>query len=686
VDTAPVAKELFSFSENNSESLSIDRGEKQIPKRDFINRINYANFEKIPLTLVFRHKTFGRTISVPAFAEPCVSDDLSLRWMDDRAAEENLDSFNLEYITIPGFDRTLRFFPLNCLIYSDGISVSLPENAYELQQRETVRETCRFIDVTIIQNGTLFRGKLINFHSSGFLVHLDRKQTGSIKLLNREEQVSLLIQKGENMIFSGICSVGSSRDNRGNRELVLQPVSTGFKRFRGKEYRGERYDMSSSIQIDFTHPLSGMDKKLKVKDLSGSGFSVFESADKPVLFAGLLIPELKITLPGHNSLHCRVQVIYSGREFEEDSGQVLAGLAILDMNPREYTRLLDYIHHEIDNRSNISHEVDTHALWRFFFESGFIYPEKYRYLLEDIDRIKELYNKLYTEEPAIARHFIYQKDNHIQGHMSMLRSYEKSWLLHHHAASSINGENSGLHVLNQVGSFTNNCTHIESMHLDYLFCYFRRENKFPNRMFGGLAEKINDNSKCSLDDWAYFHFERRDAGDFFNTSSWKLEPATEGDLRDLQSFYGQREGGLMLKNFNLEDGMMESDSLLEDYNESGFSRHISFYSLRKNGPASALIMVDKTDAGLNMSDLTNSLKIFIIDSKELDETVLHKALAALSSEYSGQERVSALAYPLDSVRQLNLSVDKIYTLWVLNLEAGDSYFHHLKKLIRKIHY
>jgi len=678
VDTSSLTKELLSSSEKQTG--------REIPKRDFINRINYANFEHIPLTLVFQHKRLDRTLSVSAFPEPCFSDELTLKWADSKTEGENLENFHPLRILIPGFENTLEFPPVNCLFFSDGISLSLPDSAFEVQRRGKIRENCLPVEVALIQNGTTFSGTIKNFHSESFLVKLEKEGNSPFKLLNREENLSLLIRSENQMIFSGLCRVSSRRSVSGGCELVLQPLSSSFKRFRGKEFRGERYDLKSSLQVGFTHPLSGLEKHLMVRDLSGSGLSVYEKESKSLLFAGLLLPELRIILPGNSFLTCRAQVIYSGKKCEKESGYILAGLAILDMNPHEYTRLLDYIHYEIDSRSNISHTVDTKALWRFFFESGFIYPEKYRYLLGDIDKIRELYDRLYNGQPAIARHFIYQKDDQIQGHMSMLRSYENSWLLHHHASSSINGQNAGLDVLNQVGSFTNNCTHIESMHLDYLFCYFRRENKFPNRMFGGMAEKINDRGKCSLDDWAYFHFKKDQIPDSPDDSIWRIDPSSKGELKDLQAFYEEREGGLMLKNFNLDEGVLKSSTLLRDYRSSGFTRDVSFHSLKKGDSTCAIFMADRTDTGLNMSDLTNSIKLFLINPRDLDRSVIGQALQQLSEFYPCNGPVPALVYPLEYARDLQLHIDKIYTMWVLDQEAGDLYFHHLKKLIRKIHH
>lgn len=685
-DATSLTEDLFSFGVKKNEAPSDNHPGREVCKKDYINRINYANFEKIPLTVVFRHKVFGRSIAMKAQSEPCFSNELLLKWQEVPGDSENLDNFILDEILIPGFDNSLSISPESYNLLSDGVSLILPDFAIELQRRLTVREKCQNIDVLIIQNGTMYSGYLKNFHSSGFLVSVEKNCNPSMKLLNMEENVSLLIKKEKEMVFSGICSVFNPRECSGAVEFVLKPNSESFKRFKGKDFRGERYDMHASIQLQFDHPLSGSIKHMLVKDISGSGLSVKERVEKTVLFAGLIIPECRIVLPGNNSLVCKVQVVYSGKAVEDDPDHVIAGLAILDMKPAAYTRLLDYIHHELDNRSNICNTVDTDALWKFFFESGFIYPEKYQYLLNDIEQIKTLYNKLYTEMPAIARHFIYQKDNHIQGHMSMLRSYERSWLLHHHAASSINGASSGLHVLNQVGSFTNNCHHIDSMHLDYLMCYFRRENKFPNKMFGGLALGINDRSKCSLDDWGYFHMDQEPELDFTNTADWECIKSTEGDLKDLQSFYEERDGGLMLKSFNVVDGSFDSRSLIDDYGESGFSRDLSFFSLRKHGLTRAIIMIDQTNAGLNMSDLTNSFKLFLFDPEELSRPIVEWALRSLAEYYPSSEKISALAYPMDTAQRIELPIDKVYTMWVLNVEAGDSYFHHLRKLIRKIHH
>ena len=686
VETSPLADELFSHDIHSCFSDSRDELGKKICKCDFINRINYANFENIPLTVIFKHKRFGRTLSLKGLPDPYIDKNLDLTWIDSIPENENLSQFQCERILIPSFGKYLAFFADDYLITSDGMTLTPPESAYELINRKKIREEAFSTEAIIIQNGTMFTGFLKNFNSNGFLVGFEKENMSQYKLLNREEKISLLLKKEGELLFSGICSILQYRDQNGVREYVLQSISTGFKRFIGKEYRGERYTLNSPLQISFIHPLSNLKKKLRVNDLSGSGLSLLEISDKATLFAGLVIPQLKILLPGNNYISCKAQVIYSLRGEDNQSNETCSGLAILDMEPLQYSKLLDFIHHDLDDRAHVSNEVDMSALWKFFFESGFIYPEKYKYLLTNKEKIKSLYEKLYTEHPGIARHFIYQKDDHIQGHLSMLRSYENSWMIHHHAASTIDSQYSGLHVLNQMGSFTNNSHRIESMHLNYIMCYYRRENKFPNRIYGGLANNIGDYKKCSLDDWGYYHININDIKIEGKTLPFSITEITEGELKDLKCIYENISGGLMLEAFNIENGISNNQTLLKDYYDSGFTREIKLYSLKINDVSCAIIMIDQSEAGLNMSELTNSFKVFITNPVGLNTEIINYALGELSSHYEEEEKIPVLVYPVNQAEDLNLPIEKNYTLCILNMEATDSYFYHLKKLIRNIRY
>ena len=126
-------------------------------------------------------------------------------------------------------------------------------------------------------------------------------------------------------------------------------------------------------------------------------------------------------------------------------------------------------------------------LWDFLFETGFIYPHKYAFIQKNKDEIKKTYEKLYPQNPHIARHFIYQEKGTIYGHMAMIRFCESAWMIHHHAARKSSAKKAGLIVLDQIGRMINDSHRLYSLHMNYMLCYYRPDNKFPSRVFGGAA-------------------------------------------------------------------------------------------------------------------------------------------------------------------------------------------------------
>lgn len=104
------------------------------------------------------------------------------------------------------------------------------------------------------------------------------------------------------------------------------------------------------------------------------------------------------------------------------------------MDPNDHVRLMAMIQQAENKHSYICNHVDPEVLWDFFFETGFIYPKKYAFILPYKEEIKRNYEKLYSCQSAVTRHFTWQNNGTIVAHLAMLRFYEKTWMLHHLAA------------------------------------------------------------------------------------------------------------------------------------------------------------------------------------------------------------------------------------------------------------
>jgi len=253
-----------------------------------------------------------------------------------------------------------------------------------------------------------------------------------------------------------------------------------------------------------------------------------------------------------------------------------------------------------------------------------------------------------------------------------VRFYENSWMIHHHAASKTESMKAGLEVLKQISHYVNDLHHLSSAHLSFVYCYFRPENKFPNRIFGGFSHQLNDLQGCSLDTFAYFHY-RKGAPDACSLpESWALTEIRPQDYAEMNSFYSFCSGGLMMEAFDLHSAPAVPDQLSREYRRLGLKKEKRIYSLLDAGELKAVIISDITDIGFNMANLTNCTTVIVLD-ETTPRTVLESALACVSEEYEQQE-MPVLVYPAAYAGRHSLPVEKSYTLWVMNLQYLDQYF------------
>jgi hypothetical protein len=324
------------------------------------------------------------------------------------------------------------------------------------------------------------------------------------------------------------------------------------------------------------------------------------------------------------------------------------------------------------------------ALWNFFFDSGFIYPKKYVFLEENKEKIKAIYKKLYTQNQNIAKHFIYKDKDRILGHLAMIRFYENTWLIHHHAADRTVSQRAGIAVLDQIGRFINDSHQFYSIRMNYAFCYFRPENRFPNRVFGGVYKNISDPKGCSLDTFAYFHCRKASNDESVLDKPWELMQTQPEDLIELQNFYEFSSGGIMLEAMELnEENSIEG--LSKEYQKLGLKKEKHVISLKRAGILKAVVIINISDVGLNLADLTSNIKIVVVDPSELTKDVLYLTLSQLSKKFD-QDEIPVLIYPESYVDKNSIPYEKLYNLWTLNMQYTDDYFQYLDELMKGSHH
>ena len=656
---------------------------KEVKRKRLINKLNFINFQDESILVVLKHIKYDHTNVIEAKPQPCQDENLKVNWA---AAKELglLQSYRIESLLVPDGPHLLQVTPELVRMDNEQACFLLPESCDLVSSRKVTRHACKNIHAQVVQNSTIFSGTLLDFNATSFRVRVSATPPQSFQWLNPESPVTIIFSNDTETIFTGDCRILSQSHGQKSRECVLEPIKNEIQRFKHKEFRSVRLKVTPSPNVVFKHPFSKKLVSLKALNVSGAGFAVEEEPSNALLLPGMMIPEMELHFTSSLRLKCKAQVIYRQPiESPKQKTLIKCGLALLDMDTEEHIQLVSLLQQAENEHSFACNKVDLDDLWDFFFETGFIYPDKYEFIRKNKQQIKETYEKLYTRNPTIARHFIYQDNSRILGHMSMLRFYENTWLIQHHAARSSDYNKAGLVVLNQMGRFANDSHRLYSVHMNYVICYYRPQNKFPQRVFGGVFRSIKNVKGCSEDLFAYYHF-KRDSNkqvDFDSLGSWELSIVQDKDLYELENFYEYTSGGLMLNALHLEPGNTDQSGLAAEYHKLGFNRKREVYSLKLNGSPKAIFVLDFSDIGLNLSDLTNGIKVIVLDTEDLTKDILNSALSQLLQK-ANQDELPVMIYPADFSDKLSIPTDKKYNLWVIDPQCHDEYFRYLNRLMR----
>ncbi|MDH4205748.1 MAG: hypothetical protein OEV45_09495 [Desulfobacteraceae bacterium] len=668
-------------SDSNPERLT--KG-KEIRKKHLINKLNYINFQDGTILVNFKHIKYDHTVSHRAKPQPCLGEELKCLWIETDKISQQLSSYKFQEIVIPNGKKIILVKSNEINIDDTGIRLVLPDTCWEISPRKMRRHSCKGIKVQLIQNSASFYGVLIDFSTASFRVEITADPPQTFQWIDPESTVNLSFSDDNGILYSGECRILKQTGDHKTRSYVLEPARYQVQRFKPKEFRSVRQKLVPSPSVIFKHPFTEKMANLKVIDLSGSGFSVEEDRSNAVLLPGMIIPELELNFASNFSVKCKTQAVYRQLMGEEkNSNWVKCGMAILDISIEDHGRLSALLHQAKDDHSYICNRVNMDDLWGFFFESGFIYPKKYAFLEANKEKIKAVYKKLYTQNQKIARHFIYQDKDRILGHLAMIRFYENTWLIHHHAADRSVSLKAGIAVLDQIGRFINDSHQFYSTRMNYAFCYFRPENRFPNRVFGGVFKSISDPKVCSLDTFAYFHCRKTSNDESGLDRPWDLMEAKSEDLFELQKFYEFSSGGIMLDAMELNEGDA-MDELSMKYQQLGLKREKHVFSLKRDGKLKVVAIINISDVGLNLADLTSNIKVIVVDSSELTKDILYLALSQLSKKFE-QDEIPVLIYPVSYVENNFIPYEKLYHLWTLNMQYTDHYFKYIDELMRGVH-
>lgn len=660
-------------------SLQTATSGRRIPKKKLINLINAAHYSKKPLLIAFFQPEHDFHITAKAMPGPTAGDTTELLWIKDHNFSLSLLSLEILKVTVTVGHKSCVFVPHRYQLTDRGVQLVLPDFALDDGARQHQRFSCQSgLYATLTQNGVAFPGCLLDYSPHGILIDLMPDSSWQTTWLSPTSPATMTVTKNNRNIYSG--NVSLSR-KRGSNRYIIQPENESYSRYAPKKNRTRRQSVAPLPEARFTHPITGKESTLKILNIGSLGFSVEEHLESTTLIPGLIIPELIIYIAGNEMFSALVQVVYR-HQAEEKPEHVRFGLIILNMSHNDQLKLCQLVQHARDEKAYINVPIDPESLFDFFFQSGFIYPEKYAEIAAHKKEYERIYQILYKQNNKIFRHVVYQVPGQIHGHMSMLNLYSKTWLCQHHAA--LQNKRAGLHVLRALSDYINDSYRLETMNIRYILAYYRPTNKFPRRFFGAFAEHTNDKTKVSLDNFAYFS-----NSEVFYTKDhlwdqWELEPASPLDIQQFTAFYMKHSGGLLPEALDLKIERYASSEMTDRYSEAGLSRTRRVFSLRYEGHLYALVDYQSSSRGLNLSELSNATTFFFLQRPDpVTGAAIVRAVVSFFIDRLKKEHHPVMFYPSETATHFGFPPEKIYTLWILDkLIASEEYMNWLSRYDR----
>jgi hypothetical protein len=654
--------------------LNISESAKVLSQKELANVINYIHFMDRSAFALLQHQGHDEYIIVKVYPEPCLGTELTCR-LDKACFHHSMASYQLSQMVIP-HDQLVIFIPLQGSKSMNGtFSLPLPGESYALNERRSPRFFCQDVSVELMQSGVLAHGELVDLGSRAFRIRT-KPETLKIKSwFNPEVPASVRLFSDPENVFYGSCRCVRRQDNHQSEDIVFTAEDDHIIRFQPKKIRNPRRQITPPPAAVFSHPFFQRRMHRDISDLSTTGFSIRDDADEAVLMPGMMVSNLSIIHAGVTIAQCTAQIIY--RRVEANT--TLYGIAILDMDIHSYSRINQLLSAHADPHISVSTEVDMDALWEFFFQAGFIYPTKYSFFQTYRKSYLETYRKLYQDNPDVARHITYEENGKIYGHMSMVRAYERAWLIQHHAARPMENKMPGYVVLRHMILFLHGAYTLPSAKMDYVMCYFRPENKFPERVFGGFARDLNNPQGCSLDLFSYMTVDSKGAS-MPLPEAWLLKEISLPEMWELDNFYRRTSGGLFLNVLKrpLEPG---EESLREVSERHGLTREWSFYGLFHENRLACVMIVNQSDFGINLSEILNSITVMVIEQDLLAWDVLLSAVSQLAVVY-GMDKVPLLIYPDTYVESKGLPCEKRYRMWVIDMHYSNLFLEFVQRKFR----
>lgn len=424
-------------------------------------------------------------------------------------------------------------------------------------------------------------------------------------------------------------------------------------------------------------------------ELSSTGFSFAFDPSHDLFPPGTRLSEIHLSLDGR-SVPCSGSV----RNIGPVAGSphlVRCGVVFDELAPADRMRLADAVMRYrypglVDGR-----ELTFEELWGFFKETRFLYAQKLETLAAIQPEVERTFAALLGHSDRVFKSLIYREDRTPIGHLSCVRSYRKTWVIQHLAGFTRTRGKQAPQILNAGVA-----EYIEHNAIEYVKIYFRPENKWPSRVFGGFARKLSDPHRSDLRTFEHLVVPTNaeiPAGE--TAAGIRIVEAKGSDLAAVEHHYVAQGESLLIRSDDLTRSSLDLSDLDADFRMLGLSRRrVTLLAMRGDVPL-GFALCELTSPGVNLSELFSSMRIAVFPPSGLDEAEKVRLEAATRAEllraslelYRKNGRPFAVALLPENdpgAAAIPSSSHKRYTCWTVHRPLYRLFCEHLERLYERL--
>ena len=244
-------------------------------------------------------------------------------------------------------------------------------------------------------------------------------------------------------------------------------------------------------------------------------------------------------------------------------------------------------------------------------------------------------NLLETQQNQLLKTIVCRRDDELLGHISTLHLYRKTWLIQHLASRRQVEALFAAEVLN-LGLIE----YLEQIpQLEWCRVYFRPNNRWPARVFGTFARRLNEPLLSDLRQYSYC------AGSTEPSVApvlhgLHLMPAEQHHLEEIQSHFLARGRLIALQADDLSLDRLALNELNSLYGASGLERRREIIVAERGSSFEGFALLEISSHGLNLSELTNHFTVHLVNG---DGTTRRALIAAARDRYCELGRTTCVS-------------------------------------------